>query len=370
MAAATFSNSLGTFLLPFLPLYLDRVGIGAGRIGSAVSCYGVGCLVACFVGGPLSDRIGRKEVVLLNLAVSGAATASMILVKDHLAVLAILAVVGFCSGLSRPGVNALVADITEGDERVHAYGLLYWAGNLGFLCASLSGGVIASRSFATLFGLDAATCLAAFLIVLLGLGRTPPGGVRGEDGHEPGRSSTRMLLLVTAACLIAWTVQTQAWAALPLTVTAHGLSAVDWGILSATNGATVVLAQPLVNGLIDRWGLIRGLSSGVLVMGVGLALTPLFYSLTGYVLQTAGWSIGEALVATSAPALVGRYSSPSGRGTWMGYLAAAFALAGVVGPALGGAVLENGFSVELWSSCAVLGVVVSAVVIAARRRES
>lgn len=150
-------------------------------------------------------------------------------------------------------------------------------------------------------------------------------------------------------------VQTQAWTALPLTVNRYGYSSFDWGILSAINGAVVIICQPWVNVLVKKWGTTLSLGIGCLILGVGFSLTMALATLMAFALQTVFWSIGEILVATAGPAAVSQLTTSGNRGQWMGYLAAAFSLASVLSPVIGGFALENNREIFLWTMCGALG---------------
>src|SRR5947207_1730827 len=63
----TFLNKFGTFVLPFLAIYLKRLGYSAIESGMAVAAYGVGTLAACLLGGYLADRIGRRKTIVLSM---------------------------------------------------------------------------------------------------------------------------------------------------------------------------------------------------------------------------------------------------------------------------------------------------------------
>lgn len=372
LAIAALANSLGTFLLPFLPLYLESISLPADKIGQAVAFYGVGCLLACLVGGRLSDWIGRKPVIYLNLAFSGSLTAGIALAQSFETILALLVAIGFCTGMSRPASNALVGDLTGGEKTVDAYGLLYWAGNLGFLVASLIGGLIATQSFTVLFLLDSATCFVALAILVPGLRSVEGRRGRNRESICPSERSAQLgpLAIVVFVTLIAWIIQTQAWTALPLTVSQRGLTAVDWGMLSATNGAVVLAFQPAANLIIKRLGLSVSLACGCIVLGSGFLLTPIFSTLLGFSTQTAIWSVGEVLVATSSPALISALTSQGNRGAWMGYSAAAFALATIIGPASGGWAIGAAFDAELWCACGIMGLVSAGLALSINRKST
>ena len=76
--------------------------------------------------------------------------------------------IGCCAGMSRPASTALVGDIVSEERAAAAYGLLYWAGNVGFLIASLLGGFIATKSFLLLYLIDSATCMTALVLLVYG----------------------------------------------------------------------------------------------------------------------------------------------------------------------------------------------------------
>ncbi|WP_273168487.1 MFS transporter [Actinomyces israelii] len=174
-----------------------------------------------------------------------------------------------------------------------------------------------------------------------------------EVSEEPQRRSGSLIHLIILLFFM-WFIQTQAWTALPMTITSRGLNSIDWGIVSAANGAVVLLFQPVSIKLIKYMGMQYSLAIGCLVLGTGFAVTPLLASVTGFVLQTAVWSTGEVMVATTAPAMIAQLTSSGGRGRWMGYMAASFSLASVIGPALGGGAIARQLDSQLWMACFIL----------------
>src|SRR5882757_7585943 len=68
----TFLNKFGTFVLPFLAIYMTRLGFSAAQAGTAIGAYGVGALAAPSLGGYLADRLGRRKTIVLSMF-SGAA---------------------------------------------------------------------------------------------------------------------------------------------------------------------------------------------------------------------------------------------------------------------------------------------------------
>ncbi len=306
----------------------------------------------------MSDRVGRKPVIFLNLALSAAFTCLIAFIHNYLAVLVLVFFIGVCAGMSRPATNALIGDIISENTATKAYGILYWAGNLGFVASSVIGGAVAMRSFTALFMIDAGTCLCALAVLVFGLsGRSKQhtSVVKRPKVCPKGSANVPTLATIISVALLCWVIQTQAWAALPLTIVSRGMSSLDWGFISAANGLTIIVAQPIVNRIIEASGARNSLAAGCVIIGIGFSTTPLWCDLLGFLVQTATWSIGEAFVATTSPALIAMHSDAASRGRWMGYSAAAFSLASIVGPGVGGWCIENDVDEALWLTCAILG---------------
>src|SRR5512140_1374584 len=69
----TFLNKFGAFVLPFLAIYMTRMGFSAAEAGVAIGGYGAGTLCACWLGGYLADKFGRRKTIVLSMfSVAGA----------------------------------------------------------------------------------------------------------------------------------------------------------------------------------------------------------------------------------------------------------------------------------------------------------
>ena len=69
----TFLNKFGTFVMPFLAIYMTSMGYSPAQAGSAIAAYGTGSLLACFLGGVLADRLGRRKTIVLSMFLAGIA---------------------------------------------------------------------------------------------------------------------------------------------------------------------------------------------------------------------------------------------------------------------------------------------------------
>jgi DHA1 family multidrug resistance protein-like MFS transporter len=143
---AVITSASGALVGPIVLFFLqDRLGATAAEVGYA---YLPAALVGAFLSAPLgslADRLGRKPLMLLGMSVA-AASSFIIPGLSTLATLAILQVVqAACGAASGPARQALVADLTGGDQRGRAYGLYALAGGLGATVGPLVGGWLYER---------------------------------------------------------------------------------------------------------------------------------------------------------------------------------------------------------------------------------
>src|SRR5437660_380557 len=106
-------SSLGTFVFPFLALYLSSRGIDARQTGLVLSLLGVGAVLAGPIGGQIADRVGRKPALLLALAFSAVSALYLGFVRSPLAIAPGVLAFGLGVSMARPAMQAIVADRSE-----------------------------------------------------------------------------------------------------------------------------------------------------------------------------------------------------------------------------------------------------------------
>jgi predicted MFS family arabinose efflux permease len=164
-------NSLGNgVVFPFIVIYLHNVrGISFALAGLALSAGAVASLAAGFTAGPIVDRIGGRNTLLLGLALQAAAFVSFPLIRDAWHAFLLLAIEGAGTACFWPGQSTMLSRLTPAEQRHSTFALQRISMNLGLGLGGLVGGLIATTahpsSFTTLFLLDAATFLV-FIAVL------------------------------------------------------------------------------------------------------------------------------------------------------------------------------------------------------------
>ena len=162
----SFIDSLGSHLLfPFFSLYVtQKFNIGMTQAGLILGLWSAFGLVGSIVGGALTDRFGRRQLILFGLVFSALSSLSLGL-ANSLAILYPLSIgIGFLSNIDGPAYNAMVADLLPEKQRSEGFGILRVADNLAWIIGPAVGGLVAARSFFMLFVID--SVLSCFIAVI------------------------------------------------------------------------------------------------------------------------------------------------------------------------------------------------------------
>ncbi len=358
----TLVNRTGTFVEPFLVLYLtSHLHVGAATAGAVLAVAGAGSIIAQPPGGVLADRIGRRYALAAGM-VGTAATELMLGYSSGLTqIFASAALFGCFVDLYRPSVQALVADIVPPTERPRAYGLLFWAINLGFSGAMVLGGLLAQGGFIWLFWADALTCVVFAFLVVRAIPETRPA--RAPE-LAPGRLADalrdKVFLVLVLINLGYASLYAQGTVGLPLSMRRSGLSPLAFGMTIALNGIVIILVQPFVSARLASRDHSRVMAFGQLLVGIGFGLGAFATTLGGYMFTVVVWTLGEIAVASVMGAIIAGMSPAHIRGRYAGVAGLAWGGGAVLGPLIGSAVLQAAGASALWFGCAALGAVLCA----------
>lgn len=366
--AGTLVNRTGSFVLPFLAIYLTQVRhFPLTTAGLVASLYGLGVAVASPLGGFLADHVGRRKTMLGALTCGGLGMMAMGFAHS-LAVIApgafLLALVG---EMYRPAMQATMADVVPMKDRVRAFGLLYWAINLGFSIGLSLGGLLATKSFLLLFLGDGATSLVFAFLIWRGVPESRPAPAAHAEGTRAhglvsgflapyrDRPFLAFVLLSVAIAIVFM----QHVTALAIDMTAHGVSRAAFGAIIALNGVIIVIAQPFLGPFVARFNRSRVIAAGTTLFAIGFGLNAVAHQVPMYALSVAVWTIGEICVLPVANAVVADIALPQLRGRYQGAYGITFGIATFVAPVLGTFVLQHFGSAALWLGCFAVGLAVT-----------
>ncbi|MFL6131022.1 MAG: MFS transporter [Mycobacteriales bacterium] len=363
--AGTLLNMLGTMVEAFLGLYLIGMrGLSLSQTGLVIALLGGGSVASQLVGGLLADRIGRRATLALSTVATGAAILALGYAQGVAAIAAAALAVGLTREMYRPASAAIVADLVPPADRPRAYGLLYWAINLGWSVALVTGGMLARVGFHWLFWIDAATCVGFGLLVWRAVPETRPS--RDSASREPGsfaevlrdRLAVGYAVIVTGYTFVAL----QGMTSLPLAMRLDGLDPTAYGLAAAVNGIVVITVQPLVGGWLGRQDHPLVLAVGFTLVGCGYGSTACATRLPGYALTVLVWSLGEVAAAAVLLAVLADLAPPHLRGRYGGLYGIAWSGGLLLAPLGGTQLLRLGPTV-LWVSCLGLAATAAAAVL-------
>jgi MFS family permease len=338
LVAGTFVNRLGSFIVPYLTLILNReFGLTEGQTGILVGAYGAGTIVAMLAGGHLTDRLGRRRTLMLSLAGSGALAVAMGLAPSVHVFAPLLIAFAFMADLYRPASSAIIADLLPSSDRAVGYAAMRMAINLGFGFGIALGGVLADLNWRLLFWGDGATTLLFGLVVYLLVPETRHEATVGPRSAGPATSPLRdgvfvVMLLATFVYCLAFFID---FIVLPLTITkSAGYPAWVYGLVVSVNGFLIALFELTIVDWLGRFRRLRVAALGVLFTAVGLGIMGLVmhwaWFLAAMILVTAG----EIFTLPQQTAFVTDWAPPEMRGRYLGMASASWGLGAAVAPVL------------------------------------
>jgi MFS family permease len=353
--AGTLVNRVGGFVLIFLAIYLtDERGLTPSQAGAVVAAYGIGAIGAGPIGGVLSDRLGRRPTLVVSLLGGG----TSIFVLGHMTrattIMAAAISTGLLYEMYRPVVAATIADLVPVEARPRAYGLIYWAVNLGASIAALLGGVLASYSYRLLFAVDAITTVMFGIVLWAALPETRPAGPTHGSADQGALRAILRDRVFLAVCLLTLgftLVFFQAFVALPVDMRAHGISTAAFGRLMAINGILIIMLQPLAGVVVRGRSRTLVLALASLILGVGFGLNALVGTALGYAGAIAVWTVGEILFGPVATSLVADLAPAHLRGAYQGAFGMVFTAAFAAAPGVGGYIMAQAGAGWLWIDC-------------------
>ena len=361
----TLINRLGGFVIPFLTLYLTtQRAIPVSQAALMVSLFGAGSFLAQLSGGELTDRFGRRPVMLMSFFITPVFMIILGFARGLLLISIATFVVGFFTDLYRPAVGAAIADLVPPESRTRAYGYNYWAINLGAAVAPVLAGLMAEYNYLILFVADALTTAIFGLIVLFGIHETRPAEAH-RAAHTPllerisQLKRAPILLIFSFITLFFGIIYIQGYVGLPLDMQSHGLGPQDYGAAIAVNGFLIILVTIPISNMARNWPRFETIAVAAALLGGGFGFTAFASNFPLFALSVALWTLGEIAATSVGPTIIADLSPIELRGLYQGVFGAAWGLSYFVGPLVGGWVYDHLGSNTLWIGCLVLGIVIA-----------
>jgi DHA1 family tetracycline resistance protein-like MFS transporter len=341
-----FVNLVGFgIIIPLLPYYAQTFGASPIVIGLLFGIFSLCQLVAAPALGDLSDRYGRRPILIFSLA--GTVVSFVMLALAHsIAMLFAARIVDGLSGGNISTARAYVADVTEPKDRARAYGLIGAAFGLGFILGPALSGMLAGISYTAPIWAAAAITLVAMVMAWLWLPETvhrARAGAGNPFRYLPAllrRPLVRRILTIDfiywfAFAIFQTTFSLFAAQRFGFDVARTGYFFAGFGLLGAVIQGGFI--RPVVRRLGDKRTFLLGLSFGAF----GLVATALAHSVTMFALALIPVAFGIGFGHPTMSSLVSRVARGDEQGRVQGAASAVESLGRTVGPVWGSASLQH-----------------------------
>ncbi len=349
----------GTLLFPFFSLYItQKFNVGMTQAGMILGLFSIFGLFGGMIGGALTDRFGRRKIIIIGLVFSAVSTLTLGLVNQFATLIPLAVLIGLLSNFASPAHDAMIADLLSEKQRQEGFGILRVVGNMAWIIGPTIGGFVAKKSFLTLFIIDAVVSCFVALLFYLFMPETKP--VRDEI-HEKAesilttfrgygtvlRDSAYMWFLV--AGILMGLVYQQMYNSLSVYLRDnHGIEPSGYGFLLTVSAITVILFQFTTTRLIKH-------KPPFLMMALGTAFYVVGFSMFGWVsayymfaLAIVVITIGEMIVVPTSQSLAANFAPEEMRGRYMAVFGLLWMIPATIGPGAAGYILDNYNPNLLW----------------------
>ncbi len=333
-----------TVVMPLLAPFAEQYGFREWQIGLLFSAYPLCQLVAGPILGRLSDRYGRRPLLIVSQA--GTALSFLILgLSRNFTVMLLARMLDGASGGNILVAQAYVADVTPPENRARGMGLIGMAFGLGFVLGPMLGGLLVGLPVPEAWRLRIPFLVAAgfstlaWLLVWFYLPESLPKGSAAREGARVvswrGLSDTMILPGVGQLVLLGF-LSILAFASLEGTLALFLRRRMEWNARSAAFAfAGLGLISAFVQGalirrLVPRLGEPRLIVAGISTVAVGFAALALASSSLELAVSLVLVGIGQGLVSPSISGLLSRLTPRSEQGTVFGTLTSAQTLARMI----------------------------------------
>ncbi len=334
-------------VIPLAPFYAEHFGATALLVGLLQASFSLMQFLFAPIWGRLSDRIGRRPVILIGL-LGSAACYTMFGLAESLEVLFAARILAGIAGANVSTAQAYMADVTTPANRAKGMGMVGAAFGLGFIFGPAIGGALSGFGPAVPPLFAGALSFANFVAACFVLpeSRKPGATVRPAVSrvkaftHAITRPGLPQLLLI-------FFLVTGAFSSFEATFALFGerrfgFTPSNIGYFFAFVGVVLTIVQGgLVGRMAQRFGEQRLVPFAILALAAGLALIPVVGTLAGLLVACSLLAIGQGFNTPSVSSLISRLSSADDQGGILGVSQSVSSLGRIIGPFVGGAAFDH-----------------------------
>lgn len=369
LVSASFIDRLGGALIfPFFALYITQhFNVGMTEVGTLLALFSISSMFGGVIGGALTDKYGRKKLIIFSLIMSASSTVLMGLVND-LHVFYILAVlVGILADTGGPAHQAMVADLVPEDKRSQGFAVMRVTANLAVTFGPMIGGLLAGIDYLYLFIIDAVMSTITAIIVYIKLPETMP------EHHAQTASQTSlgktivgyfdvfkdrlfMIFLIVSTLSVIMYIQMNSTLSVFL-LKVHNIPPRGFGYILSLNAGMVVLLQFWITSRLKKVPPMVVMVMGNILYAIGFAMYGFVSAYWLMMLAMVIITIGEMFTVPVSQTVVSIFAPESMRGRYMAVYGFSWIIPSAVGPLLAGLIMDNLNPNWVWYAAGTLGII-------------
>jgi MFS transporter, DHA1 family, tetracycline resistance protein len=348
-------------IIPLLPFYAERFGGSAETVAMLSASFSAMQFVFMPIWGRLSDRIGRRPILLLGLF--GSFVSYLVFgLAGSLPLLFLSRMFAGIAGATVSTAQAFIADTTTPENRAKGMGLVGAAFGLGFIFGPAIGGILSRWGHALPPLFAAALALINFFAAWFFLPESRPAHVpaTAKPGSRLASLKNALTRPTLPALLLIYVTVVAAFSGFETTFALFserrfGFTQESIGYLFAYVGVVLSVVQGgLVGRMVKRFGEQRLVPVALLAMAAGLAMIARATTVFDLFLANGILAIGMGFNSPALTALISRRSDPEDQGGILGVSQGLASLARIAGPAWGGYLFDRWGMTSPYVSSSVL----------------
>ena len=366
MIVVNFVDRLGASLLfPFFALYITKkFDVGMTEVGGLFAIFFISSFLGAFPGGALTDRFGRKGIIIFSLIATSFSTLLMGFVNEFQFFLLVAFISGIFTDVGGPAYEAVFMDVLPEEKRASGFGIRRVAFNLAIVIGPVIGGFVAARSYLALFVIDAIISAIVALLVFVLIPETKPAAPEGKVQESTAQTFAGYLQVLrdgrfiafTFVCLLTWLVYMNMNTTLGVFLRdQHGIPESGYGWLISINAAMVVLLQFAITRRMEKNPPMLVMALGAFFIATGLLMYGFVGAFWLFVIAMALITIGEMITIPTANAVVAKFAPEDMRGRYTFVYGNSWGISFAVGPYLAGLIMDNYDPNLLWYACGIIG---------------
>lgn len=358
-------NSMGAFVGPLMTLLLtDKIGLSTGEAGFFVTMSTSMFVPASMVGGYLSDRFNRKITLCVLTFMQALCFLVCGFIELSMIVPVLLLAASFFSSAAQTSSSAMIADLSDKNNRQGAFSLLYLGGNIGFSIGPLIAGFLYRSYLPLIFIGDAFTTILAVVIIFINVPETKPQYIIDEeiliDDFERAEEGSAIVALLKRPQILVFGIisifisfsYSQVHFSLPLfsnVIFGFNNGPKIFGALMSINGIVVVIMTIFIIGYTKKFDASFNVALSAIFWAVGLGMLYYVTTFKMMIISTIIWTIGEILHATNVGVYIANNSPKSHRARFNSLYGIISGSGQAMGPVIVGKYLLNNPIKNIWA---------------------